>query len=189
MLSCCSCSRLFNETDNFYGHECRRPKNKAAKGGGDNFGMLPADNHKHPSAASHQSANFTLPQLRDVTIIPISKKAAKKEAQESNQRAPCLRIKLSVPKKSKKKARAPPEPPPPEPEPVSYVEEPEETPAVVSPVRLNGESSMFDSDVSRNDGSDWTQEPPFTQPLLSEAEPEPEPEQVVSFVTKYIICK
>lgn len=188
-LSCCSCSKLFNETDNFYGHECQRPKNKAAKSNVELYSAPPppVDNHILSSPTSHQSANFMLPQLRDVTIIPISKKGSRKsEAQESSQkRAPSLKIKLSVPKKSKKKSRAPPpEPPPPpptEPEP-EPVEEEMDTADVVPPLRLNGDSSMFDSDVSRNDGSDWVLSEPMSQPPLLEAvpEPEPEPEPVVS---------
>ena len=190
-LSCCTCSKLFNESDNFYGHECQRPKNKAAKSGVEVYNAPPpppppADNHILSSPTSHQSGNFTLPQLRDVTIIPISKKGGRKsETQESSQkRAPSLKIKLSVPKKSKKKSRAPPEPPPPspiqpDPEPV---EDELDTSDVVPPLRLNGDSSMFDSDVSRNDGSDWVLSEPMSQPPLPEAlpEPEPEPEPVVS---------
>lgn len=189
-LSCCTCSKLFNETDNFYGHECQRPKNKAAKSGVELYNAPPppappVENHNLSSPTSHQSGNFTLPQLRDVTIIPISKKAGRKsEAQENQKRAPSLKIKLSVPKKSKKKSRAPPEPPPPppvEPDPVP-VEEEMDTTDLVPPLRLNGDSSMFDSDVSRNDGSDWMLSEPLSQPPLPEdlPEPEPEPEPVVS---------
>ncbi|XP_065347869.1 uncharacterized protein MESR4 [Cloeon dipterum] len=187
LLSCCSCSRLFSETDNFCGHDCQRPKNKAAKS--ESYGVPHGENHKHP--ASHSASNFTLPQLKDVTIIPINKGGGKKEASQSPPKTPSLKIKLSVPKKSSKKLKTLPEPPPPVPEPPAPAPEPpaSEPPAVVDepatpdnelPIRLNGESSMLDSDLSRNEESDWTQSepPPSIEPALPEPEVEPEPEPV-----------